>query len=60
MENKVRHLLECGHDICWSSDAWDEGCRLGGRVYRGREGPLQLILDQAVEVGMLDMVLGGD
>ena len=26
--------------FCWSSDAWDERCRLGGRVYRGREGPL--------------------
>ena len=46
--------------FCWSSDTWDEGCRLGGGVYRGREGPLQLILDQAVEVGMLNMVLGSD
>ena len=46
--------------FCWSSDTWDERCRLGGRVYRGREGPLQLILDQTVEVGVLDMVLGGD
>ena len=27
---------------------------------RGREGPLQLILDQGVEVGVLNMILGGD
>ena len=46
--------------FCWSSDMWGERCRLGGRVYRGREGPLQLILDQTVEVGVLDTVLGGD
>ena len=26
--------------FCWSSYTWDEGCRLRGRVYRGREGPL--------------------
>ena len=46
--------------FCWSPNAWSEGCRLGGGVYRGREGPLQLILDQTVEVGVLDVVLGGD
>ena len=46
--------------LCWSSHTWDEGCRLGGRVYRGREGPLQLILDQIVEVGVLNAILGGD
>ena len=46
--------------FCRSLDPWDEWCRLRGRVYGGREGPLQLILDQAVEVGVLDMVLGGD
>ena len=46
--------------FCRSSDTWDERCRLGGRVYRGREGPLQLILDQTVEVGVLNTVLGGD
>ena len=46
--------------FCGSSDTWDEGHRLGGGVYRGREGPLQLILDQAVEVGVLNTVFGGD
>ena len=29
-------------------------------MYRGREGPLQLIMDQAVEVGVLDAVFSGD
>ena len=46
--------------FCRSSGTWDERCRLGGRVYGRREGPLQLILDQHVEVGVLDAVLGGD
>ena len=46
--------------FCWSSGAWDERCRFRGRVYRGREGPLQLILDQVVEVGMFDAILGSD
>ena len=46
--------------LCWSSHTWDEGCRFRGRVYRGREGPLQLILDQVVEVGVLNAILGGD
>ena len=46
--------------FCWSLVTWDEGCRLRGRVYGGREGPPQLILDQTVEVGVLDTVLGGD
>ena len=46
--------------FCQSSDTWDKRCRLRGRVYRGREGPLQLILDQTVKVGVLDTVLGGD
>ena len=44
----------------WSVQAWGEWCRFGGRLYWDRERPLQLVLDQTVEVGMLDMILGGN
>ena len=43
-----------------SSAAWCEGCGFRGWWYWGREGFLQLILDQLVEVGVLDAVSGGD
>ena len=43
-----------------SSSTRDEGCRFGGGLHWRRERPFQLILDQTVEVGVLDTVLGCD
>ena len=52
----VRVTIHEDWHFCRSLHSWDEGCGLGRGSCRGRERPLQLILDQAVEVGVLDMV----